>query len=79
MVRTMAKVFELGVARITFDNPMNKIPSMVDNMDRMSAQGWELRTCYDAVSEVVVFYQREKTPMTPITGTSPVLTTASIV
>lgn len=56
----MAKVYELGIARVNFDNPVNKVPAMIDNADRMSGLGWELKTTYDAVTEVVMFYQREK-------------------
>lgn len=61
----MAKTYELGVARVTFDNPLNKVPAMVNNMDKMSAQGWELKATFDAVSEVIIFYQREVTPTIP--------------
>lgn len=58
----MAKVFELGIAKVTFTTPSQKVPSMIANIDKMSGLGWELKFCYDSVSEVVVFYQREKEP-----------------
>lgn len=69
----MSKVFELGIAKVTFTTPSQKVPSMIGNIDKMSALGWELKFVYDSVSEVVIFYQREKESPAP-TGIKPIQT-----
>lgn len=66
----MSKVFELGIAKVTFTTPSQKVPSMIANADKMSGLGWELKFVYDSVSEVVIFYQREKEVPAP-TGIIP--------
>lgn len=56
----MAKVYEFAFARVTFDNPNNKVQSIINNADKFSSLGWEFKGHFDAVSEVYLFYQREK-------------------
>lgn len=68
----MGKIFEFGVARVQFDSPLNKVNSMIAKIDVMSAKGWELKGYFDAVSEIVIFFQREKESDTPIPNPPPV-------
>lgn len=60
----MAKKFEAGFAKILLETTLDdKTGKVMDNLDKMSAQGWEYRGMIEVMpGHLVLLYQREVEP-----------------
>lgn len=62
--------YEFAYSRVV-STTADKISGMLRDGDKMSGLGWELKGIFDDVSGVVMFWQRESVPPSPLPSDVP--------